>query len=136
MPLVIMTSVCRAVLRGLVGSQGKDGKKGELEDLLVEAGLKGPTPVESLRSLYRVLHVVNGEADCLKGDDTLFCCCSLPPGWGREVTAGRPAAQCRQLIYWAPFVRRTLGRYCGGWQVVAVNRQISVGVVITEDVCF
>lgn len=52
--------MCRAICGDLVRSPVKDGEKGELEDLLMEAGLKGPTPVGSLRSLYRVLHVAKG----------------------------------------------------------------------------
>ena len=54
-----------------MGSPVKDGEKGGLEDLLMEAGLKGPTPVGSLISLYRALHVVKGDTDDLKGEQIL-----------------------------------------------------------------
>lgn len=89
----------------------KDGEKGELEDLLMEAGLKGPTPVGSLRSLYRVFHVVKGGYGRFKGrtDPVLTLLLIVWEDTGLvEVGVASQPHNIDKRICWAPFV-------CGLW---------------------
>ena len=85
MPLMMtLLSVCRVVHRGLAGESSEIWGGGRVGGPADGSRPEGSLLSGSLRSLYRALHVVTGDSDCLKGKQLA----SQPRNTGRTYLLG------------------------------------------------